>query len=418
VAIPDAEAVRPLGWRLALRAVIGVLVAGLLLWLVFPITFAGVRRGQQPDRALEVAPADARALAQSAQRLIGEYARRRRPGLLERARAQAQAALARDPTVVSAATALGLTLALQGNANGAERAFRYAAFLSRRDIGAQLWLLERAVQRNNIRSALVHYDTILRTSPAMGPTLMPVMASASASPPIAAELNRLLRTRPAWKPDFVSVLLTGQSDPAALYTVTRGLLGTTEPREREQLALLLKNLTQAEAFDLSWRAYVEAWPNRARGGAPVWNGDFTGDSGFAPFDWGFAEDPALAAERRARGNGNPALFLPTGSTADGEAARQLLRLAPGAYVLSGEAGGVAEDPATRPQLVLACARAPHAGLASADLPVSPASGRAFRLGFTVPAGCAYQWISLRVRGDFDHQMANPAWVDSIRIGRP
>lgn len=413
---PDAastsvEARSPL-LRLALRALAGLPAAALLLWLIVPVTAAGVWRERAPEAALRIAPNDARAAAFWAQ---GQLANFRRPGVLDRIQGQARAALMRDPTVVGAVDMLGFVATARNDLPAADRAYPYAEFLSRRDNFAQLWLLERSVQRNDIKGALTHYDNMLRTSPPMGAQLFPILAGATATPGIATEVNRLLRTRPNWEPDFVSALLTAQSDPNALFAVTRGLLGTSDPREREQLALLLTTLTRLEAFDLAWRAYADALPARARGGPALRNGGFADDPGFAPFDWGFADEPALAPERRARANGNVALFLPTGANADAEVARQLVRLAPGAYVLSAEAGAVTDEAATRPQLIVSCARAPHRALGAADLPVSPDSGRGFALRFAVPADCAYQWISVRVRGNYDRQMTAAAWIDSIRI---
>lgn len=414
---PAAEVRQPPS-RFALRAAIALAVAGLLLWFVVPVTAAGILRNVRdglPAWVQQLAPYDARSMALSPQRLVTDY---RRPGVLDRMRAEAVTALLRDPTVVQAVNVLGVSHAIANDAGRAERAFLYSQSLSRRDLFAQLWLIERNVQRNDIRGALAHYDTVLRTSPPGGQNLFPLLAAASRTPAIAAELNRLLRARPNWGRDFLTAFLLSQTDPAALYTVTRGVVGPGDPAEREHLALLLRALVGAEAFDLAWRAHLDAWPGRARAGPPVRNGDFSEAPGLAPFDWGFAEDPAKAAERRARSGGDFALYLPTGVTSDTEAARQLVRLAPGSYVLTGAAGGVAEDEATRPLITISCARRPHRMLASLDLPVSPETGRRFAMRFAIPADCAYQWVSVRVRGSFERQMSAAAWVDAIRIGQP
>lgn len=405
--------------RIALRALIGFTVAAALVWGVVPITVAGVHRQERPELVLAVdrvfgAAPDARAAAVLAKRMLGDGRNR---GPLAGARAMAAAALRRDPTVVDAVAVIGLATALGQAPDQAERAFVYADQLSRRDIGTQLWLIERAVQRNDIPATLRHYDTVLRVSPPMATQLFPVLSQASRVPGIAVALNTLLNTRPNWGRDFLSFMLRGQSDPRAIFLVSRGLVSPNDPGEREHLGLLLRALTAARAFDFAWQAYVAAWPARARGSDLLWNGDFSTDPGAPPFDWGFAEDPSQAPERRARRGGDIALYLPTGANAEAEVARQLVQLAPGSYALAGTAGGVADDPDIRPFVTISCDGTQSTSLARQDLPVSPESGRPFGLRFTVPGSCTHQWVSIHVRGNFDRQLNGNVWIDSLAITR-
>ena len=407
----------PAPGRIALRAVTGLVVAAALIWLVVPITVAGVFRDKQPtvvldlDRAFGFWP-DARAQASLARQLAGDG---RNAGRLESARAMAASALRRDPAVVGAVSVLGITAALRQSLESAERAFSYAARLSRRDVGAQLWLIERAVQRNDVVGALHHYDTLLRVSPTMANQLFPILSGASRDPSIAVALNRLLRNRPNWSNDFLTFMLRDPSDPRAAFLVSRGLVSPNDPGERERLTMLLRSLTSARAFDLAWQAYVTAWPARARGNALLWNGDFSNYPLAAPFDWGFADDPALAPERRIREGSDFALYLPAGAESEADVARQLVRLPPGQYQLTGMAGGVGDDPSTRPLIIVSCSGEQGAVLARQDLPASPASGRRFAMRLTVPAGCAQQWVAIRVRGSFDQRTGGAAWVDSLAI---
>lgn len=398
--------------RLGLKLIVALAVAGPLLWFVVAVTTAGIFRNSVPVWALKMAPFDARATAQAAQQQLGLNPT---PETIAAAQAQAASALRRDATVVAAVTTLGVGHAVRNQEALAERSFQYAARLSRRDVPTQLWLLERNVQRNDIGGALAHFDTILRTSPTMGATLFPILASASAEPAIAVELNRLLRSRPNWRGDFLSALLAGQYDPTALYAVTRGLLTPADPRERDQLSLLLDRLVQREAFDLAWRTYVAALPERENGGSALWNGDFAREPSIGPFDWSFPEDAALAPERRPLGSGGFALYLPAGATSDVEAARQLVRLSPGRYAVGARVGNVSGGPAVRPILVVRCARAPRPELARADFPIAPEGGRSLTASFAVSPACPYQWISIWVRGSFDQQLSETPWISSIRI---
>ena len=407
-----ADSYLPLGIRILLR-LLTLAAAGLALWFVVAVTTAGVFRERAPAWALRFVPFDARAQATLAERMLAPGRNRAGP---RRVRALAAAALQRDPTAVDGATALGISFALTGDAVRAERAFAYASRLSRRDVPTQLWLIERSVQRNDIAGALSHYDPVLRTSPAMHTILFPILTNASAEPLVANELNRMLRGRPNWRPDFLSALLTGQYDPAALYTVTRGLLTPADTREREQLGLLFKRLTERQAFDLAWRAYLAALPERRSGGPGLWNGDFAQEPAIGPFDWSFPEDPALAPERRPLGPaGGFALYLPAGVTSDVEVARQLVRLEPGRYAVSARVGNVSGDEAVRPRLVVRCAQEPQPELTRADFPTATEGGRSFTATVEIPAACRYQWISVWVRGSFDQQLSETPWISSIRI---
>jgi hypothetical protein len=390
-----------------------IVAAGLLLWFVIVVTAAGVFRDRAPGLALRIAPFDARAQANMSQAMLASIRDR---GRAPAARALAAAALRRDATVVDAAAALGLSFALMGDGPHAERSFVYASRLSRRNVPSQLWLLERQVQRNNVPGALSHFDLILRTSPAMHAMLLPILTNASTEPAIATELNRILRGRPNWGPDFVSALLMQQSDPRALYRVTRGLLGTGEPRQREQLSTLLTRLTDQSAFDLAWSAYLAARPERRAGGPGLWNGDFAREPGLAPFDWSFAGDASQIPERRIRGGNDFALYLPTGATTDAESARQLVRLAPGRYTVAALVGNVPQEPAARPRLTVRCAAAPSLELARMDFPPGPATGGRLAATFAVPGNCRYQWISVWVRGAYDRQLPEAPWITAVRIG--
>ena len=397
-----------------LRLAALVVAAGFLFWFVTAVTVAGVFRDKAPAWVLGIAPYDARANAQLArQALTG----RQDAAALAGAEALTVAALRRDPTVVEAVTALSLTYALRRQLARAERGFAYAETLSRRDIGTQLWLIERNVQRNDIGGALAHFDTALRTSPQMASTLYPVMASASAEPAIAAELNRLLLTRPAWGRDFPLSLMASQGDPRALYTVTRGLFRPSEDHEREQLGLLLRKLTALHAYDYAWRAYVAARPERRQSGGALWNGDFSREIGLPPFDWTFPENPAQVPERRPGPRGH-VLALPAGLEETAEVARQLIRLAPGRYRVAARVGNVGGDAALRPQLAISCAGAAPRELARSDFPAAPETGAAMAVAFTVPAGCRYQWLSILVRGSYDRQVETTSWIGAVRIGEP
>lgn len=87
---------------------------------------------------------------------------------------------------------------------------------SRRDLGVQLWLIEAAVQRNDVRGALRHYDRALRVKLAAYPVLFQVLLAALSDPEIRAAMVPYVAQDPRW---IISFLLeSAGSDPTAADT--------------------------------------------------------------------------------------------------------------------------------------------------------------------------------------------------------
>lgn len=399
----------------ALKLALILLVTGPLLWLVVMATAPGVFRGPAPATSLRVAPFDSRSLARLAQLRLQD---RQTPASLAAAQSMSVAALRRDPMAIDAITTLGLVAALRNQPQRALQAFAYAERLSRRDAATQLWLLENRVQQNDIRGALRHYDTILRTSHTLAPTLEPILASASADPNIAVEINRVLRHKPIWTGEFVATLLTRQNDPRALYLTTERILDPSQPYEHELLTRLLDRLTELEALDLAWNVYRQVYPARPATPAQLFNEDFSREPGLGPFDWEFPGDAALAPERRVReGTGDFALLVPLNAASTFEAARQLVKVSAGLYRIEAAAGSVPESAETRPSLIVRCAARSHAELARIPFPIAAAEGRTFGANIQVGADCSYLWVTLSVPGALDPADGDPAWISYIRLRR-
>lgn len=401
------------------RSFLVLAAIALILAFVVPVTIAGTFRRLNPEWALKFGPWDARARAAISRRSLMRTDGR---PPIRQASAQAFAAYRHDPLAVDAITAVALATALSGNEAKATRLFRYIDRLTRREPETQLWLIEQEVRRNDIRAALTHYDVALRTNPRMRDLLYPVLISASSEQPIAREVNRLLATRPGWDRDFLTHIAYRGADPGAMVQVSRGLLRPDVAEDREILLILLRRLVALNRYDLAWRVHDEIGRQSAASRALLRDGNFASDGALPPFDWQFAAQTELIPERRPRADGRGyALYLPADSATEGEAARQLLRLPSGAYELQGVAGDVPADPRRRPVVSISCAAQSGAGLVASELPQAPTSGRGFSVRFAVPASCAYQWISIRVRGNPEEEDAIPTdagpspWIAALAL---
>jgi hypothetical protein len=321
-----------------------------------------------------------------------------------------------DPTALTSVTTLGLVAGFRGQEEKADRMFRYAERLSRRDRETQLWLIERSVKRDDVRGALFHYDTVLRSSPELWPHLHPILINASSDQDIARELNRVLRTRPNWSRDLLLRFAGEGRDAVALARVSRGVLDSAVSEDRLVLLQVLGKLVSLRRFDLAWAAYEAAGPV---GRAPVLlrDGQFRG--ALPPFDWDFADDGRLTPERRPRDRSGSsfALYLPTSAPTDGEVVRQLLRLQPGTYQLGAEVGAVPQNSLRRPFFRIVCAADAERRLLQSDFPPAPESGRATTSRFVVPGNCLDQLLSIWVRGDIDEVLSSQPWVAGVSLRR-
>lgn len=399
--------------RMIIRTGMIAIVALLLAAAIVSISAAGVYRDRNPALALALAPWDARASAKAAQQTLLRRVTRQ---TIAAAGEQARRAYRLEPLALTAITTLGIEADARRDRARAAATFTYAARLSRRNLEAQLWLVEYNVRRDDIGGALAHYHVLLSTSVEARPALSAILINASSRPDIARALNRMLLTRPNWRDDFLTRFVFEGRDPAALAAVSRHVLNPAAAEDRETLLRVLARLVELARYDLAWDAYREAVRQAAP--PPVRNGDFATDQGLPPFDWRYPTDGRLVPERRpAQGEGRGfALYLPTDPGQDAETATQLIRLAAGSYQLGAIVGDTPGEQRTRPFLRLRCAGEPVRDLVNADFPQAPPEGRAMAAGVVVPANCPYQWLSIWVRDPGEGARTAP-WVTAISLRR-
>ena len=396
----------------------GALVGGLVLaWYATAATMATVLADRHSGAATMLGLTSADAMAAEALRIMEAQPS---PAQVEQAKDLATQALAREPVNSSALRALGLIAVLDRDEAKAEDLFAASERLSRRDLSAQLWLIENAVGHGDIAGALIHYDRALRASDRAAPLLIPILADATAEPLVAAELARLLATRPPWWSTFFERLVATSKSPASLAAITNVLkLDTNDVGERQLLVSAMVRLMQTGAYDQAHALYLRAKGAEA-GGKRVRNGEFDETGLLPPFDWSFANESGLAGavEPRPGEESNVALHLLVDGSGSGEIARQLLMLDPGRYRLFVVAGNVAGPVTSRPAFEVVCASSPPRAiepvLATMVLPEAPSAGRRATASFTVPADCPAQLLHLRVNNATE-AADDAAWVDSIVV---
>jgi hypothetical protein len=351
------------------------------------VTFSAAQAIASADTALahRLAPYDGRISARLAGLLsTGEAADADR----QRADSLARLALRQNPMAVIAVSALAVNTELRGDTQGARRLFDHAERLSRRDLQTQLWKIEDAVGRGDVRGALRHYDIALRTHPGFWELLYPVLGAAASDRVIRAELLRTLRGRPAWGESFVTYLAGSGPDPAAASALFLAMRGAGLPVAQEAHAITVDRLIRAGQTDAAWRYYAAIRPGaeRVRSRDPR----FTLASPTpSQFDWVAVNDGVVSGSFQ-RGN-RGGVFDFAASTGNGGAMlRQVQLLPPGRYRLTGRSTGVDQLTGSPPYWSLSCGEGRELG----RVMLANSGSGVFEGVFEVPAGCPVQTLAL------------------------
>ena len=293
------------------------------------------------------------------------------------ARRLASAALLRDPTAVGAARTLGFVADMDGKKQVAHAALTYSAMLSRRDAATQLWLIEEAVGRNDVPTALKHYDVALRTSALAKAAIEPVLLGATDDADLLVPIANVMRgcAVDARFPDAPDC----RGPFAAQHRPYRRDAGYSAGEYRRDVyrRLIIK---AAESKDWrlvaqSYRVATGALPGN--GPSPIVDPDFKTPGPFIPLDWQFPSSPEVFTERGQNG-------LSVVARGDGAVARQLTFLPPGRYRIAITTDGA---------LPLS------AGLTCAGSGPSLARWKARQAQeVVIDAGCTAQWLAIDVEG--------------------
>lgn len=394
----------PQEWAVRLGLAAVALVLG-----YYGVTFslAQVMVKQDPALAYRLAPYDGRITAAYATSLAGPDATAK-----DRARADvlAKRALQQDPTAVSAAATLGVNASIRGDQAAARRYFTYAQKLSRRDLRTQLFMIEDAVQRNDIPGALHQYDITLRVFPNMGEMLYPVLASASSDPAIRRELVKMLAGKPAWSESFVNFIAGSGPDPkstAALFLDLRRA-GVAMPETARVGAV--NALMAAKQFGAAWSYYAAIRPgaDRRRSRDPRFAANLETPS---QLDWTPINDGSGLTTSIQSGIFDFAAPASVG----GPMLQQVQLLPPGTYRLSGHSIGIEQAAGALPYWTLRCQNGRELG--RVEVPNSGVANGHFAGTFSVPADCPVQTLVLTARtsdavsglsGQFDRVELVPA----------
>lgn len=392
-----------------LGAVLAV-TALLAAYRVVVVTQADLWAQEDPERALRWAPDHPGALFALAERQLAS-------GQHGRAVATARHLLSVEPLEGRGFRVLAQAAQQAGDLPQALALYRIAARRSPRDVVAHAWLTQHDLNSGDYQAALQRIDLILRISPRLNATLLPILANLAGDPGFAIELVRSLQARPSWREGFLNTLQAGD-DAQATQRVLSALQhqgGLSEAEFDRWIEHLISKGRWGEAYS-RWAGPLAARKLRL---TPVYNGGFESPPSNRGFDWRVTRLPGVVLQfvpdTSAKGLAAHASFR--NRPVPGVNLEQLLLLAPGRYRLQARMRADALRSERGLEWVVLCAGSSEP-VAVSDRVQGTFGWRGVGADFTVPAtGCEGQWLRLRnpAPAGSAQLVSGDLWFDDVTI---
>lgn len=387
-----------------------LIVAGLVLAVLIGGDLAAERF---PGTALAVGFRDARALSAGAEADLKEATT---PSEIAAVEAQARAALRRAPYDVRALRVLGMAAQRRGDFPEAVRLMELGSSLSLRDSATQVWLFEQGIAQRRYRSAFRNADALLRRTPSASSAIFPAMIRATGDPAAIGPLVETLSYQPSWRPAFLVQLgARAPTSDAALQVLVGLSRGKRKPTTEELTTYFARMLADGRHED-SYRAWERIRGVKPGSARSVYDGEFNGAQGPAPFNWtitggvGATIEVGDAPERP----GDRALRVEYDGYSSPKLLWQMLVLTPGRYRLEGQSYAPAAQSDDRLVWIVQCTES-GATLGRAPL-VRSMDWKPFATTFEVPSDCGAQRLELQTEAG-DRRVSIEAWYDKLRIIR-
>ena len=319
----------------------------------------------------------------------------------------AKAALRAEPLDAVSLHLLAFAADPQGQSARAVEFARLADRVTRRDLLAQLILIDHAARSGQAGRALDHYDAALRAHPSSSPVVFPILKKALASPSIRRDLAPYLVSRAPWARDFAGF---AANDPQSVRQIADVVIQAGPKMDQRDLAYIsppmITRLIEAKAF-----AEVPRLLRLVPGGDPrlLQQADWTAAStnpAFGLAAWQVASTATSSAAFDTR-DGARRLSVYAASGGNAVVAMKFLALAPGSYVLRQEMEMAETAPGSQPggerraQWRVICLSADNNPVLWQGQNFLPLPARQAHTGIVIPAACTQQRLDLVIQVPFD-----------------
>lgn len=369
--VPDARA----RWL-----ILGAAVA--LAWVSARAAVQSSTSTSDPETAAAIGPANGQTLVTMAQQRIAAASGE----IDDPTRALIRTALAREPMLTEPLVLAGLDAANAGDGDRAERLMLAARGRDLRSPLVRFWLLDHFVRTGKYAEALDEVGPAIRLQPDAITAIMTVLAAMADTDKGNKALAAKLASRPFWETSFFQTA-ANNTTPEALLTLLSKLPAANRALDEQRAVFLaLVNSGKGARAYQSWRSFLPAaYRPRAQG---IYDGDFAGWPGAAPFNWTLTSDD-IGAARMVRAGDLPqstALDVRYFGSTSGILASQYIVVPPGSYNLKLLARSRSKSATGgRLNLELRCLRSE----VLTTLPLDPLTAqlKAFTAPVSVPAGC-------------------------------
>lgn len=317
----------------------------------------------------------------------------------DQSRAYLRSALRHAPLLAEPFIVAGLDASAAGRPERARTLFEEARHRDPRLVIGRYWLFDYYLRAGDYAQGIAEAAPIVRLQPAAASPVATILTALLDVPRARPALVAALERNPPWRDDFfrqVAATPRLRNEAAALLR-QRG--GSSAGADDQQA--VIRSLVGEHAYGRARDLWIALLPGQYRSRASgVYDGDFAGWPGSAPFNWRLFGERKGLVERIAV----PTLPQRTGLAihAQGDAAEplaeQLVIPAPGNYRLSAVARTLEDESSTETglQAMVRCA-ATAKPLAQTVLDRVSDAATPLTLDFTLPASCGAAMIQFGVK---------------------
>lgn len=359
-----------------------------------------ISRRQNPSLALSIVPGEPVALTFIADQLFMASQTQASLNTVER---MARRALRQQPLNASAVRLLGYVADARGEKDRARKLIASAANLSRREFGAQLWLIEDAVARGDTIGALRHYDIALRSTASSQAILIPTLTGALGDPNVRKGLAPYVGQDANWIPAFLADAIANSSNPADAADILLRARRLPPNEEYRNIAnSLLAKLAEKNRFDTFRKLYRVLPGSRPTALNSVGLNTDTVSLKYPVAGWSIGDHPAAGGSfSQPADNGAISVSLFAGSGERQELMRKYTFYTPGRYrfVASYNVAQTATDAQIRWDFQC-ISTAGNTSVWLVIAPINKGAGSSTQT-FTIPAACNNQQLLLSIAGGTD-----------------
>lgn len=216
-------------------------------------------------------------------------------------------------------------------------AFEQALALSKTEVDALQWTLQRSLDQGDYAGALDQLDILFRRWPNRVQPLAPIVLDVFSDPGRYPDLLSRLEENPPWRRSLIAALSREPDALSFLARIVQDLAAGPAPAGNSELSTVLSALLGAKRYDLAHLTFIFTLsPAEQEVAGHIHNGRFLLRPTGRPFDWQIRDHPGLTmqfpGESQTRGGDAGGLRLQFNNTpVRNLSVRQTLALPPGAY---------------------------------------------------------------------------------------